>query len=104
KGLLAFQPQLNVCGIPDPQMIRGAEFMPIPQAFEHAPVGFKLRASVREHTVDRKFRTSPRDLSHHGLCRVVWNGMDGYSSRGGGLTQKGTAWITLCISSVYSSL
>ena len=83
KGFLAFQPQLDVYRIPNPQMIRGAEFMPILQAFEYAPVGFKLDASVREHAVDCKFRTSPRDLSHHGMQGSMERGVRLFLKRWG---------------------
>ena len=46
--------------------------MPIFYAFEHTPIRFKLRVSVREHAVNRKLRTNPRGLSHHGMYRIVW--------------------------------
>jgi len=58
--------------------------MPILYALEHASVRFELRASVREYAVNRKLRTIPRGLSHHGMRRIVWKGVYGYSSRDGG--------------------
>jgi hypothetical protein len=62
--------------------------MPILFAFEHAPVRFKLRACVSEHAVNRKLRTIPRGLSHHGMCRVVWEGGTWlFLKRWGGLSE-----------------
>jgi hypothetical protein len=73
-------------------MIWGGELMPILYALEHASVRFELRASVREYAVNRKLRTIPRGLSHHGMRRIVWKGVYGYSSRDGGNTPKRGEW------------
>ena len=64
--------------------------MPILYAFEHAPVRLKLPVYGREHAVNRKLRTIPRDLSHHGICRVVWErGAWLFLKRWGALTRNG---------------
>ncbi len=47
KGLFAFQPQLDFHKVPCSQVIRGGELTPSLQAFEYAPVRFKLPAYFR---------------------------------------------------------